>query len=216
MAFKIPLPKLTKSHEHNSSVNQSVLSLGLPSFQQKEFTLISLIGQGSFGNVYRCVKNDITYVIKQLVDDDADELQLLIKEARLLKLLHGHENIVTVHGFSSLEKAILLEYVSFSFACLGVDRDSVSNLKELLESCDSISSFSGFDHMQFYIAIDIATGLQYLHSNGVVHRDLKPANVLVSNNHYVACSASVVNNCWSVRPVVAKLTDFGESRSSVI
>ena len=35
-----------------------------------------------------------------------------------------------------------------------------------------------------------------------MHRDLKPSNVLVSNRHYY--------------PVVCKLTDFGESRSTLL
>ncbi|PNH10401.1 putative serine/threonine-protein kinase [Tetrabaena socialis] len=52
-------------------------------------------------------------------------------------------------------------------------------------------------HKVLSIAIDIASGLAFLHPT-IVHRDLKPANVLISN-------------AGSDRPVV-KLADFGLSR----
>jgi len=49
-----------------------------------------------------------------------------------------------------------------------------------------------------------------------VHRDLKTANVLVSNAHYSQLPMPDVSRWWLLRSVVAKLTDFGESRSSAV
>ena len=47
-----------------------------------------------------------------------------------------------------------------------------------------------------WLGLDLAEGLHYMHEQGFLHRDVKPANILISSRR-------------SVRPVVAKLTDFG-------
>ena len=65
------------------------------------------------------------------------------------------------------------------------------------------------------LARDICSGLEYLHTRNVVHRDLKPENILVSNVHY-STTINEIEKFWEDRPVIAKLTDFGESRSQFI
>jgi serine/threonine protein kinase len=217
MAFKVPLPKvLANQHKSTSCENPVGSQLNLPSFNKSDLSNLTLIGQGAFGKVFKCIKDGETYVMKQNVDvnPDSSEIRLFLKEAGLLKMLKGHENVVEIHGFSQRDNAMLLEYVSFSFGCLGIEHDVVSTLKELIDACDTMNNFSGFEHLHLYIATDVATGLHFLHSRNVAHRDLKPANVLVSNSHYAGNSD--VTGYWSVRPVIAKLSDFGESRSSLL
>ena len=76
--------------------------------------------------------------------------------------------------------------------------------------------FVGCTQLALNIAVDVATGLQFMHSRGAVHRDLMSANVLVSNSHYAHLDESGVKKWWLVRPIVCKLTDFGESRSCTV
>ena len=48
------------------------------------------------------------------------------------------------------------------------------------------------------------------------NRDLKPSNVLVSNQHYSSLSKDQMEIHFSSRPIICKLADFGESRSTSI
>ena len=46
------------------------------------------------------------------------------------------------------------------------------------------------------VLIQVATGLQFAHENGLIHRDLKPSNILMKENQ--------ANNSF-----IAKISDFG-------
>ena len=70
------------------------------------------------------------------------------------------------------------------------------------------------------IAREIADGLAYAHSHGVVHRDIKPSNVLMSDGHAVIADfgiATAVRNSAVSRitghGVVARQPDVHEPRA---
>jgi serine/threonine protein kinase len=90
----------------------------------------------------------------------------------------------------------------------------VTNLADFLWVCEQ-SHCQGMSAAIFVnAALDVASGLEYLHSRDVTHRDLKPANVLVSNHHYQALKdVKKIETMVSIKPLVCKLADFGESRS---
>ena len=214
MNFKVPLPVFRKQLAIVSASGQD--NLDLPTFRRAEFSNISCIGKGSFGKVYKATRDRQHFVIKEqvLYESTADEKNLFIKEAKLLKTVSGHENIVRIHGFSVIENSILLEFVSFDYKKIGIEHSEISTLKEFLITSDAISDYDGFDHLQHFIAHDVINGLSFLHNKGIAHRNLKPDNILVSNTHYSA--EDDVPHWWAVKPIVSKLTDFGESRSSFV
>ncbi len=103
-----------------------------------------------------------------------------IREAQSAGIL-SHPNIVTIHDVveESEEGAtfIAMEYVR------GTD------LKEILYA----DRRPGLDEVVNVVG-QVAEGLEYAHSKGVVHRDVKPANILITQDDQV------------------KLTDFGIAR----
>jgi len=82
-----------------------------------------------------------------------------------------------------------------------------------LSHVDLYYDYGGIEHLPEILIKDIYEGLKFLHNNNIVHRDLKPANC-----HYVNKTKDEALNHWvkDDKPVVCKLTDFGESRSNII
>ncbi|KAH3761526.1 Serine/threonine-protein kinase HT1 [Pelomyxa schiedti] len=80
-----------------------------------------------------------------------------------------HRNIINLWGWTKItnELGIVLD-----FAEKGSLRKVLSNKKELsLELCERVR-----------MALDVATGMAFVHSKNLIHRDLKPENILVDKN----------------------------------
>jgi serine/threonine protein kinase/Tol biopolymer transport system component len=132
------------------------------------YEILSLIGSGGMGEVYRArdmhLKRDVA--IKVLADAfaaDPDRLARFQREAELLATL-SHTNIAAVYG---LEKAdgitgIVLELIEGATLTDVIARGPLA-LSDALP-----------------IARQIAEALEAAHEKGVIHRDLKPANIKVT------------------------------------
>lgn len=216
MAFRMNLPIFKKQARLQVSNRSPSWTFGLPPFEKKDFSNISFIGAGSYAKVYKVVKENKTFVIKELHDNSSQECKLFQKEVQLLKSLSGHENIIQIHGFSVVKNSMLLDYMAFSFRKLGIDEDDAHNLKEFLNTLHRGDYVDSFCHFQYHFAKDVANGLQFLHEKGIAHRDLKPDNILICNSHYQECPEREIQYWWSTSPVITKLTDFGESRSTLL
>jgi len=106
-------------------------------------------------------------VLKRLRSEargDPSAAERFVREARTASELH-HQNVVAVYDCFAWrgERYIAQEFVD------GVDLAS------------ALRSVRRFDpRIAGLIALEIARGLEEIHTLGVVHRDLKPANLLVS------------------------------------
>lgn len=129
------------------------------------------IGGGTFGNVYLAVNLDSgeELAVKEIRFQDLQSAPHLIKtirdEMKVMEILR-HENIVTYYGVEVHRDKIFI----FEEYCPG---GSLANLLEHGRIEDEIV-------IQIY-ALQMLSGLIYLHSQDVIHRDIKPDSAFQSS-----------------------------------
>ncbi|KAG8384565.1 hypothetical protein BUALT_Bualt04G0131000 [Buddleja alternifolia] len=147
----------------------------------------TILGQGSFGPVYKAVMPAGEVVaVKVLASDSKQGEREFQTEVSLLARLH-HRNLVNLVGYcvDKGQRMLVYEYMSN-----GSLENLLYNEKEQVLSWDE----------RLQIAQDISHGIEYLHDGAVppvIHRDLKSANILLDH---------------SMR---AKVADFGLSKEVV-
>ena len=126
----------------------------------------SLIGYGTWANVYLAQWRKTTVVAKVLKNElDAEAKKLIIKEFNNMTKMH-HPNIVQLFGYVEEPFIIVMEYFQ--------NGDLYKNLNKL-----SLKQ-------KIKIANDIIKGLIYIHERrpmGLIHRDLKLRNILLTNSY---------------------------------
>src|SRR6187549_720089 len=140
-----------------------------PNTTLAHYTIISKIGAGGMGEVYRArdTRLDREVAIKLLpaeVSSRPDRLQRFEQEARATSALN-HPNILTVYD-------------------IGADNGSPYIVAELLEGeelrdrldAGMIPLRKVTDYAQ-----QIVNGLSAAHEKGIIHRDLKPENLFITN-----------------------------------
>ena len=131
------------------------------------YEILSLIGSGGMGEVYRARDSRLNrdVAIKVLPADvaaDHDRLARFEREAQVLASLN-HPNIAQIHGVddSSGTPALVMELVEGPTLADRIAKGPIP-LDEALP-----------------IAKQIAEALEAAHEQGIIHRDLKPANIKV-------------------------------------
>jgi serine/threonine protein kinase len=153
------------------------------------YEILEEIGKGAMGVVYLARDPLIGRLVALKTfrigfsareDEVAQYRSRFVREAQSAGIL-SHPNIVTVHDVVDEGLGgtcfIAMEYVKGT------------NLKQLLQRPDPFP-------LNFVVEVlaQVAEGLDYAHSRGVVHRDIKPANILITPDNRV------------------KITDFGIAR----
>lgn len=103
-----------------------------------------------------------------------DSAETFTHEAKMLTHLqrsrHSHHYIVPFHGFDSRCSSLVFE------AVLGGSLENlVARLKVMTELARHLELRSLFPDL----AMDLISGLHFIHASGLVHADIKPANILL-------------------------------------
>jgi len=150
------------------------------------YKIISEIGQGAMGVVYKAVDPfiDRTVAIKT-INLNLSKTELEEYEARFQQEIKAagrlnHPNIVTIYDVGKTDQVayMAMEYLE------GVE------LKDMIAT----GQIPPADQVVDIIA-QVADGLHFAHQQDIVHRDVKPSNIMVLKNN-----------------ALAKITDFGIAR----
>ncbi|ETV92618.1 CMGC/DYRK/YAK protein kinase [Aphanomyces invadans] len=172
----------------------------------RTFVVLDLLGQGTFGQVFRCqdVATKAVMAIKIIRNHPSYYKQALV-EVQVSQLL---TSAVGMEGQDHVVE--LLDYFMFQHhLCLVFELLSV-NLYELLSQNSfrglPLTIVRGFLHQ-------ILRSLVLLHNSYVIHCDLKPENILLSGHDRLFTVPSLHAHDEDVKQVVPgiKLVDFGSA-----
>jgi serine/threonine protein kinase len=160
-----------------------------------DLQVIDKVGEGGFATVYKALwtktgSNEQRLVaVKQLKNkgeekketegDESNEFAEFRKEVIIMSGL-SHPNIVRLHGICLEPLAMVMDFIS----------------QGSLEAFLADRSIEITWPMRIKIAMDIARGMRFLHSQvpPIIHRDLKSANILIDR---------------STGEIVCRIADFG-------
>jgi len=134
------------------------------------------LGRGAFGVVFKGTWRGSPVAIKQLLNQEflgEKELEEFQREAKLMKSLRPHVNIVTFLGITSAPNPL----------CIVTEFMGLGSLQSFLQKQQTLST----EQLKTIIT-GIAAGICHLHREGIVHRDLAARNVLMSTGFQVKVS----------------------------
>jgi len=195
--YKTPFQKNTDSPDKtlgnvatiNESPSDSLSKLdtvgptGPSAKDSPRYEILSTIGQGGMGVVYKAQDNRLRRVValKRLrsnLSDFQNAIDRFFNEAKSIATLN-HQNIVQIYDYGEDVEGhyIAMEYVD------GITMKDYLGQKGKLNAEEATR-----------IILSLARGLATAHGRGVIHRDIKPGNILLDKSNK------------------AKLTDFGLAR----
>ncbi|CAD8136321.1 unnamed protein product [Paramecium octaurelia] len=152
----------------------------------QNFELISVIGQGGFGKVYKArlqktknlivalkVMSKVRVIQKKSVSSVMNELQIL----STLK----HDFIINI--VSAFQDRYQL-YLAMDFLAGGDLRFHICKYRKFSEQITK------------HIAACIIIGLDYIHSNGIIHRDIKPENLVFDSDGFLRITDFGIARIW--------------------
>ncbi|HVD61922.1 MAG TPA: protein kinase [Gemmatimonadaceae bacterium] len=136
-----------------------------------QYRVVSLIGRGGMGTVYRShdTRLDRNVALKFLpsyLGADADAQERLLSEARAVAAL-DHPNVCSIHEIGETSDGRLF----IAMPCYDGETLKERLRRKQLPIEESVA-----------IAIQIARGLEAAHTRLIVHRDVKPGNVMLASD----------------------------------
>jgi serine/threonine-protein kinase len=138
---------------------------------QGRYKIEEPLGVGGSSQVYlardQALNRDVALkVLDPAAAADGNLRRMFVKEARALAQL-SHPNIVAVYDVGEVDDSpfIVMEYLPGG------------SMKQRIEQAGPLKTGDAVR-----IAIEVANGLAFAHSKGIIHADLKPANILFDAN----------------------------------
>lgn len=151
---------MTNSYDEELSIGDRIAG---------RYEILSILGQGSMGVVYKCRHDILGRVVAiktlrlQRNSDDRSQMRFE-REARAASRLE-HPNLITVHDFGYTSQGV--PYLVMDFVS-GTPLYDILKREKYMVPERAVNLFA-----------QVCDGLYHAHQRGVIHRDLKPANILV-------------------------------------
>lgn len=208
-------PWATSPHDginSNSSFTYSSGDIKVPGYDRWEFPrhrlkVFNILGEGAFGQVWRCEATDIdgvegisTVAVKTLKENAIEsEKKDLLSELQVMKSLEPHVNVVRLLGCCSEKEPV---FVIIEYVALG-------KLQTLLRNSRTEKNYNNMDVKSKSLTsqdlvsfmYQVARGMEFLSSRGVrnmrafsleliqtvcfqiIHRDLAARNILITEDY---------------------------------
>ncbi|KAL7114038.1 hypothetical protein ACP275_04G095800 [Erythranthe tilingii] len=165
-----------EKHKAMDALARSIVRYRMYSIDEIEvstdyFSSSNMIGEGSYGPVYRATIDHTPVAVKVLRSEISEGLKQFNIEIEVLSRMR-HPNMVILLGACP------------EYGCLVYEYMENGSLEDRLFRKDGTPPLPW--STRFKIAAEIATALNFLHQTRpepLVHRDLKPANILLDKNY---------------------------------
>uniref|UniRef100_A0AAG5DMG1 receptor protein-tyrosine kinase n=1 Tax=Anopheles atroparvus TaxID=41427 RepID=A0AAG5DMG1_ANOAO len=172
-------------------------------FPRHRLKVFNILGEGAFGQVWRCEATDIegnegiTVTAVKTLKENASEAERsdLLSELQVLKSLEPHINVVRLLGCCTEKDPIfvILEYVNMGKLQTFLRNSRVEKHYGNTHGKSKILTSGDLTSFMF----QVARGMDFLTSRGIIHRDLAARNILITEDH------------------TCKVADFGFARDIV-
>nr|GEU67106.1 protein kinase-like domain, phloem protein 2-like protein [Tanacetum cinerariifolium] len=202
-----PVDRTSFNRLKEKSLEHLKIGLDLINEATKNFDDAYCIGSGGFGKVY---KADLEHFGSSNSSsmEDVNKCDLRRKPSTVaIKRIHNQEGeqgfIAEIETLTTCKHDNIISLLGFCYEGNGAmilvyEHASKGSLEDYLGSSDKMTNLSWMQRIK--ICLDIAHGLNYIHTNTdhdkqkIIHRDIKSANILLGDN-------------WK-----AKIADFGLSK----
>ncbi|XP_049289889.1 tyrosine kinase receptor Cad96Ca [Anopheles funestus] len=172
------------SEESNSSIVKDRWE-----FPRHRLKVFNILGEGAFGQVWRCEATDIdghegvsVTAVKTLKENASEaERSDLLSELQVLKSLEPHINVVRLLGCCTEKDPIfvILEYVNMGKLQTFLRNSRVEKHYGNTHGKSKILTSGDLTSFMY----QVARGMDFLTSRGIIHRDLAARNILITEDH---------------------------------
>ncbi|XP_053684738.1 tyrosine kinase receptor Cad96Ca [Sabethes cyaneus] len=193
--------QLSSASSNNSGMNGCLKDRW--EFPRHRLKVFNILGEGAFGQVWRCEaididgKEGITVTAVKTLKENASEAERndLLSELQVLKSLEPHINVVRLLGCCTEKDPIfvILEYVNMGKLQTFLRNSRVEKHYGNTHGKSKILTSGDLTSFMY----QVARGMDFLTSRGIIHRDLAARNILITEDH------------------TCKVADFGFARDIV-